>query len=1439
MPLHQSPMVQRPGSDHVRVVGIGASAGGLEACIKLLDALEHCERTAIILVQHLDPAHESMMVALLSPHTTMTVCQAVDRMVLAPAHLYVMPPGFFLALEDGMLRVSSRTMAAGARLPFDFLLASLARACGTRAVCVVLSGTGADGSVGLRAIRQAGGYVIVQDPDEATYDGMPRNAVATGVVQSVMTLAVIARTLGELDRQGDVQPQSRPAADLDDIVALLRARTVYDFTHYKKGTLERRVARRMAMIGVGTGEIERYLDILGGNPDERDILAKDLLINVTGFFRDDNVFDRLDELIVPEIVRLNEAGEPIRIWVAGCSTGEETYSLAMMFLEHIALSGRQIRLQMFASDVDPDAVGIAREGFYAGPVETSISSPRRARFFSRDGAGWRVSAELRACVVFTVQNVLTDPPFSRLDLVSCRNLLIYLTPEAQARVITLFHFALRPGGVLLLGAAETIGGLEDRFEAIAQSERLFRHVGHRRVGDLMSTVVADAPARTTRFPGIPTSRAAALAELGQRLVLERHAPASILIDQRRDCLFSFGPTDRYLRVPPGHTTNDLLSMARPALRVKLRHAIRQAGMEERPVTVPGGRVRHDGQTKAFDIEVRPVRNGAEELMLVCFVEARAAEPAAGPEATGSSSGMAELQLELDTTRAELQAAVRELELSNEEQRLVNEEAMSVAEEYQSTNEELLTSKEELQALNEELTALNSQLQEMLERQRTMADDLQNVLYSTDVATLFLDIESRIRFFTPATQSLFAVLPTDVGRKLADLASLAPDDALAADLDAVLAGLSPAEREIGTRDGLWYSRRVLPYRTHAGRIEGAVITFNDITERKQIALALEIAKQQAEHANIAKSRFLAVASHDLRQPLQTLVLLQGLLARAVQGDKAVQLVTRLDATLESMSGMLNTLLDINQIEAGIVRPQKSDFAINDLLGRLKDEFLYPAREKGLTLRVEACSLWIRSDPNLLEQIVRNLMSNALKYTRRGKVLLGCRRRGDRLRIEIWDTGIGIPESELGAIFSEYHQLDNAARERSRGLGLGLSIVERLGLLLDHPVTVQSRRGRGSVFAIEVPLGVEGGNPAVDPVPGSGSNGTRQTTGTILIVEDDPSLRDVLRLFLQGEGHVVAAAPDGRAALALIARDRVRPALILSDYNLPRDLTGLDLAANVRTLFGHDIPAIVLTGDVSADTLRAVESHRCVLMNKPIRLAELGRVVRDLMTHSAAPGQIAPPAPKDEKRTAATTVFVVDDDEAIRAALGDLLVLNAHPAECFRTCEAFLDAYQGGGEACLLVDAYLPGMSGFALIERLRGRGDPLPAIMITGQGDVPMAVHAMKAGAADFIEKPIDAAALLSNIRDALEHSRDAGKRSARRDAATAHLHGLTPRQREVMDLILAGHPNKNIAADLRISQRTVENHRAAIMKRTGSASLPALARLALAASLDGAGLDVA
>ena len=1423
------------------VVALGASAGGLETFKKFFDVLPSDSGIAFVLIQHLDPTHKSLMADLLAGHTKMPVMQATDWLMLERDHVYLIPPGVSMAIEAGVLRLSEPLERHGKRMPFDVFLRSLADDCGPRAIAVTLSGTGTDGSLGSKAIKAKGGLVIAQDPNEASYDGMPRSVIVSGDADFVLPVTKIPEAIIRYASQPYVKtaPGNPDASSSDpnafgQIIELLAATTPNNFSLYKAGTLQRRIERRMAMKSVSSSA--DYLAALQSDLSERDLLAKDLLINVTQFFRDAPAFELLADVIIPDLVADQTSDQPLRIWVPGCSTGEEAYSLAMLFLEQITLAKRNIKLQVFASDIDAGCLAMARNGIYPASIADDVTPARLKRFFTQVDHSYQVVRELREAVVFTGQSLLEDAPYSRLDMVSCRNLLIYLNPDAQRKVLSLFHFALRDGGVLFLGSSETVGSLSDRFAPINKKHRIYRHVGQSKPGEVEFPIGLVGGTRPT-VKGLPYAavhRSADVGELSQRALLEAYAPASVLINAKYEGLHYFGATDRYLKVAAGEQTADVLAMARDGLGNKLRSAIQRAKAEQKPATVVGAHVRRDDGTITVDITARPVGRDGDGHLLISFIDAPLLEVAPAlhghTDAELDAAHVSQIERELDATRKELQSAISDLESSNEEHKAINEEAMSLNEEFQSTNEELETSKEELQSLNEELIALNGQLHETVEQQRAASSDLQNILDSTDVATLFLDENLKIRFFTPAAKSLFNVMQSDIGRPLEDFTRRFEDEELLTDAAAVLANHIAVRREIKAADGRWFIRSMLPYRSDANSIAGVVITFSSIAEIKAVEHALEAAKAEAERANLGKSRFLAAASHDLRQPLQTISLLQGILEKRAQDEPMRKLVRRLDTTVRTMASMLDKLLNINQLEAGIVKPVIVDVPIAGVLDLLRAEFAYHASTNGLGWYVAPCSLTIRSDSELLEQIIRNLLSNAIKYTTQGKVLLGCRRRGDKLRIEVWDTGGGIPKQALDVIFDEFQQLDNPARERSKGLGLGLTIVQRLADLLGHKIDVQSRPGSGSNFSIEVPL-VQAQRPRPALLAEARERELKATSrGTILIVEDDPDILEMLQLLLDDEGHRTLIAADGHKALLLAAEESYVLDLIITDYNLPNGLNGLETIARIQAHAQHAIPAIILTGDISTDSLREIVGHGRFHMNKPVRAGELISAAQKLLAKpkTRASANSGPPL-KPVVSGATTTVYVIDDDRAVQEAMRDLLIEGGHRVELFAGGAAFFDAHPSGSDGCLLVDALMPDMSGLEVIGRLRSESRTLPAIVITGHGDIALAVQAMKAGAVDFIEKPAHAKELFASVAKALSLTHDTTTQTALHDAAVNSIASLTTRQREILKLVLEGHPSKNIAADLGISQRTIDNHRAAIMHKTGAKSLSALIRIAIAA----------
>jgi two-component system, chemotaxis family, CheB/CheR fusion protein len=1169
---------------------------------------------------------------------------------------------------------------------------------------------------------------------------MPRSAIATGGVDLVLALKDIPKSLiahARRRRAATSASGRRPvpvlSAAVTAIVDAVKHRTGHDFTQYKHGTLLRRIERRMGMNR--TSDPDEYLVLVRQDPAEAELLAKDLLVSVTGFFRDPDAYKLLAEHVAADLVGQHRGDRPIRAWVAGCSTGEEAYSIAMLLIELVDAAQRRIGIQIFATDIDQDALQTGRSGLYPDTIAGAVSPERLSRFFTRQDHNYRVTTDLRECVVFAVHDLLCDPPFSRMDLVSCRNVLIYLQPEVQQHVLSVLRYALNDDGTLFLGAAESLGAAGSLFEPTSKQAQIYRPA--RQTRPMPVRLPSALPSRT------PSAQTAALALAGRprgnpeaiagRAMIEAYAPASVLINRRGEALYFHGPIDRYLAVGSGKASLDLAAMARSGLGAKLRIAISLAAKRHQRQALKGVPMRWGRRPVLVTIDVRPVPTDAEDLFLVSFIDELQVGVEKSPPAAAEASLLARLEQDLKTTRDELQATILDLENSNEELRSANEQAMSLNEELQASNEELEASKEELQSMNEELSTLNTQLQENLQRQRVIGNDLQNVLSSSDTATLFLDSGLHIRFFTPAIQRLFNIQQADVGRPIDDFTRNFADSDLTRDAGRTLTELAPISREVLAESGNWFTRRVLPYLTADRKIEGVVVTFADVTDLKhveqlattaqasaenivntvreplvilddrqvvvsanrafyqffgvtaagavsqrlsdvrgvfdapefdalierlladgkpvegfetrllsgsgddrvvvlnarevrhevpgarrilvamedtteslRISRELRAARDAAETASNEKSRFLMAVSHDLRQPLQTLLLLQGVMADQAQDEAAKELVADFGAALDEMNDTMNALLDINQLQSGTIRPTIADFPIHLMFDRIRSELRETTRAKGLELRIVDSGALVRTDRRLLERIIQNLMSNAVKYTDEGSILLGCRRRGDMVRIEVWDSGIGIPPDQLRLIFQENYRVDAPVGTRN-GMGLGLSIAQRFAQLLGHRLAVCSMPGKGSMFSVEVPLGV------------------------------------------------------------------TRP-------------------------------------------MAAQTSH-------------------------ATPRSVSP--------SSAATIAVVEDDEGVRGAMRTVLQSAGYAVAIYRSAEALLAAEQTDHASCLLIDNGLPGLSGIELLETLRARGDTVPAIIVTALAGAQLAARAAQAGAQDFLEKPVAGEVLLASVRRCL------------------------------------------------------------------------------------------
>lgn len=894
-PVAEAELGARPRAI-VPIVGIGASAGGLAAFEAFFSGMpaETDSGMAFVLVQHLAPDHKSILTDLVKRYTRMQVFEVEDGMQVKPDCAYIIPPNRDMAFLDGTLQLLEPAAPRGLRLPIDFFFRSLAQDQHERAICIVLSGTGSDGTLGVRAVKGEGGMVMAQNPESTEHDGMPRSAIATGLVDFVLPpaempaqlIAYVAHAFGRIPRPA--RPQVANSHDaLKKVFVLLRARTGHDFSQYKRNTVERRIERRMAVHQIEG--LDTYVRYLQQTPTEVKLLFGDLLIGVTSFFRDREAFEALQEQVLPQLFAGKPPGAAIRVWVPGCSTGEEAYSVAMLLQECLETLKQSRTVQVFATDIDGRAIEKARAGVYSASIAADVSLERLTRFFSQDSedGAYRIRKVLRDMLVFSEQDVIKDPPFSRLDLISCRNLLIYMGGDLQKRLIPLFHYALNPGGALFLGTSETVGEFADLFATLDRKWKLFQ-----RKEDVPG---AHRPAVGTYFPPATPGEAAApysgktadesklqLRELTERELLQQYAAVAALVNPSGDILYLHGRTGLYLEPAPGEAGMNVLKMARDGLRRDLTTALHKAVSHKEPVRQRGLRVKTNGDFAAVDLTVRPVAAsrgaGAEQtwLFLVIFEEASGADQprsahaivldsgeGAGENATECDARIAALKQQLWAKEEYLQAANEELETSNEELKSSNEEMQSVNEELQSTNEELETSKEELQSVNEELATVNAELQQKVADLSRANNDMNNLLAGTGVGTVFVDHQLRIQRFTPTVTQVINLILTDVGRPVGHIVSnLAGYDRLVEDVQAVLDTLAPKEIEVQSKSGAWYLLRIRPYRTQENVIEGAVITFTEITQMKMAQAALRESEALHHLAAVVRDASDAVVVQDL-------------------------------------------------------------------------------------------------------------------------------------------------------------------------------------------------------------------------------------------------------------------------------------------------------------------------------------------------------------------------------------------------------------------------------------------------------------------------------------------------------------------------------------------------------------------------------------------------
>ena len=812
---------------------------------------------AFVVIQHLDPDHKSLMVDILRRRTGMKVVEAEEGTRIKPNEVYVIPPNQLLSTFNGRLHLQGND-AVRVRLPVDSFFHSLAEDKKDKAICIVLSGTGSDGALGLKAVKEAGGMTMAQEESSAKYNNMPRSAIATGCVDYVLPPEAMPEALMKYIRhpyifnpaKSFVSEEKRGEA-LEKVFMLLRSQTGHDFSSYKLNTINRRIERRMALHQID--KIGDYLRFLERNGDEIRLLFKEFLIGVTRFFRDPEAFEALKKKVIGPLIQSSDLDQPPRIWVAGCSTGEEAYSVAMLLSEEADRHGVNLKAQIFATDIDAAALEVGRAGLYSDAGD--VSPERLKQFFIKEGSRYRVKKQLREMVVFAKQDLAKDPPFSRLDLIVCRNLLIYFGGTLQKKILHLFHYTLNPGRFLMLGPSETVGEFTDLFSTLDKKWKIFQYKSVPRFAVHFPAAPAlKAVSRSPTARPAPRGTAPNVVQLTENIVLEAYAPSYVIINEKYDILHFRGKTGRYLEPPSGEATLNILKLAKEGLRIELRTAIHKAFKSGAEVIHPNVKVKEGGKWYRLNLVVKPLEGKVENLgglLMVIFNEGMmnlplqedSSERAEGAE---TDQRILDLEQELNTTKESLQTAIEELETSNEELKSTNEELQSTNEELQSTNEELETSKEELQSINEELVTVNSELQSKLDELASAGNDMFNLLTSTEIAILFLDNNLNVKRFTPSMTEVMNLTPVDIGRPIGGIATYLTEPNLTHDVEEVLRKLAFKEREVLTRQGRWYLMRISPYRTLDNMIDGVVIVFFNISEFKQATERLEATVRYAEN-----------------------------------------------------------------------------------------------------------------------------------------------------------------------------------------------------------------------------------------------------------------------------------------------------------------------------------------------------------------------------------------------------------------------------------------------------------------------------------------------------------------------------------------------------------------------------------------------------------------
>ncbi|MBI5531710.1 MAG: response regulator [Deltaproteobacteria bacterium] len=1207
------------------VVGVGASAGGIEALRLLFQQMPIDTAMAFVVVQHLLPSHASMLRDTIAAVTRLPVVEATDRMIVEPDHVYVITPNVELRLLRGALELSPRRDGVKRHLPIDLLFQSLATELGARAIGVVLSGTGSDGTEGLKAIKDKDGITMAQTPQSAQFPGMPESALASGAVDYELAPEAMAVELARLAKDphfnGAMEPAVEPADDESyaTILQMLHEASGTDFSGYRSTTLARRIARRMAICGVV--ELPSYADRLRHDPGECKLLAEDILVHVTAFFRDPEVFDAFKQHVFPAITASKKPGDVIKIWIPGCSTGEEVYSTAIALLEFLDDTSSDFNVQIFATDLSAPAIDRARAGQYSADSLRDLGAERLQRFFTASERGYRISRRVRDLCVFVVHDVTRDPPFAALDLISFRNVLIYLGPELQKRVLPMFHACLNSPGFLSLGRNEGVFGFRELFAPISGDRRIFSKTGE----SSRKTYTMSHSRPGIRVPsgafGVPSQRPRPVADAVRQvdhILLDRYAPPGVIVNDKLEVVQFRGRTGRFLESPQGHPQTEVLKMARDGLLMELRPLLDEAIRTGAAARKEGIRIEQDAGEVTVTVEVLPLPkllDASQKHYLVLFESAQEVVAVHPPLPLADLSGVEHQELartrqELGGMRQFVQSLTEEYQRADDDLAAANEELVASNEELQSTNEELESAKEELQAANEELSTLNDELRSRNKELDQSASDLVNVQDSAGIPLVIVDASRKVRRYTPLAVDMFHILPSDIDRPISEIKPRITVGDLDQRISLVIQDGVAREWEVQDRDGHWQRLQIHPYRSADGHVDGAVISLVEIDQLKR-------AVAEAERASRAKDMFLATLSHELRTPLGA-ILLQAQLLQGSSDKKTLDVSAAIARAVKLQTTLIEDLLDVSRITADKLVLDVRPVELAELV-REAAELQRPAadiKKVQLELTIPDGVGQVMGDSVRIQQVVFNLLSNAIKFTPSGghvALVLNCAAGTAFIRVS--DTGVGIDPVFLPRVFDTFTQADSSSARHHGGLGLGLSIVRRLVEMHGGTVRAESLgKDQGAKLTVSFPLLSD--RPSALPPPASTERLSLRGI-RVLVVDDDGVTRAGLAGVLRMHDAEVRAAST--AAEGLQALIEFRPQALLSDLAMPGE-DGLAFISKVRALppeHGGSTPAAALSAMAAGkDSERALAAGFQTYLTKPIDVDTLVSAVTKLARTTVA-------------------------------------------------------------------------------------------------------------------------------------------------------------------------------------------------------------------------------